>query len=601
MTSRLSNPKVAVSVVYVATFFMFILDSTVVTVALPTLRSDFHTSTEAVSSVVTAYLVTLAVAMPAAAWLGDRCGSKRVLLAALAMFTAASALCGQASSLPELIAFRALQGVAGGLSIPVGTAMLYRIFPTAERIRATRLLTAPTLVAPALGPVLGGLLVDELSWRWIFYVNLPVGLAAMAFGLRYLPSSAGEVAPGRFDLPGFVLIGAGFPLAMYALANGPSDGWGTPPIFLSAAASVVLLTAFVLLELRTRTPLLQLRLLANRAYRVASGVVVVGGAGFLGVLFLAPLFLQNGLGYSALHSGLSTFTEAVGGIIGIQISTRLFRRVGPRPLMAGGLGSSGVFVAVAALVGPSTAVWAMPVLIFFIGTSFGFAMAPSQVTALATISMAETAQAATLFSVNRQAGSAIGVALIATCLGLVHSYHWCFALAAVILLAGSFTGARIRKSDALPAMAAPEPAAAQPSVALDLALARVLQVAFDRFDLGGQRTGYPRPQVGLEHQADPRRPGRDGGHGLLHHGHGLVPVALDRGEHGVGPVRQPALAYHPHRLGHGLADRLTHPERRHRKRDKHLSHTPSVVSAWAASRSRHEHLYFMKMPGQIGP
>jgi len=461
MTRGPGNPKVAVSVVYVATYFMFILDSTIVTVALPTLRSDFHTSTSAVSSVVTAYLVTLAVAMPVAAWLGDRYGSKRVLVSALALFTAASVLCGVAGSLAELIAFRAVQGIAGGVSLPIGSAMLYRIYPAAERIRATRLLTAPTLVAPALGPVLGGLLVDELSWRWIFYVNLPIGLAAMAFGLRYLPAAVGEAPPGRFDLPGFLLIGAGFPVAMYALSDGPADGWGTPRIYGSAAAAVVLLTAFVLLELRVASPLLQLRLLANRGYRVATGVVVVGGAGFLGLLFLAPLFLQNGLGFSALHSGLSTFTEAVGGIIGIQISTRLFRRVGPRPLMAGGLGASAVFAALAAFAGPSTAAWAIPLLFLCIGTSFGFAMAPSQATALATISLAQTAQAATVFSVTRQGGAALGVALMATCLELLHNYHWCFAVAATVLVAGSCAGSVIRKSDALPAMAAPAPAVAE--------------------------------------------------------------------------------------------------------------------------------------------
>jgi EmrB/QacA subfamily drug resistance transporter len=454
MTWRPGNPKVAISVVYVATFFMYILDSTVVTVALPTLRNDFHTSTAAVSSVVTGYLVTIAVAMPAAAWLGDRCGAKRVLLAALALFTTASALCGLATSLPELIAFRALQGVAAGLSLPVGSAMLFRIYPTAERIRATRLLTAPALVAPALGPVLGGLLVDELSWRWIFYVNLPIGLAALAFGLRYLPAHSGEVPPGAFDVYGFLLVGAGFPLLTYALADGPADGWGTPAVYLSAVAAVVLLTVFAVLELRVRSPLLRLRLLAGRPYRVASLVTVVGGAGFLGTLFLAPLFLQNGLGFTALHSGLSTFTEAIGGIIGIQISSRLFRRVGPRPLMTGGLGSAAVFVAVIACVGPSAASWAMPVLMLCTGLSFGFAMAPSQATALAMISMADTAQAATLFTVTRQAGGALGVALTATCLALLGSYHWSFVVGAVVLVAGSVAGSRIRKSDALPAMAA---------------------------------------------------------------------------------------------------------------------------------------------------
>jgi EmrB/QacA subfamily drug resistance transporter len=568
MTWRPGNPKVAVSVVYVATFFMYILDSTIVTVALPTLRNDFHTSTGAVSSVVTGYLVTLAVAMPAAAWLGDRFGSKRVLLAALALFTVASALCGLAHSLPSLIAFRALQGIAGGLSLPVGSAMLFRIYPTAERIRATRLLTAPTLVAPALGPVLGGLLVDELSWRWIFYVNLPIGAAALAFGLRYLPAFSGEVAPGRFDVLGFVLAGAGFPLAMYALAEGPAGGWGSPAVYLSGVVAVVLLIVFAALELKVSAPLLQLRLLANRAYRVASGVTVVGGAGFLGVLFLAPLYLQNGLGFTALHSGLSTFTEAIGGMIGIQISSRLFRTVGPRPLMTGGLGSAGLFVAVAALVGPSTAVWAMPVLIFFTGMSFGFAMAPSQATALATITIAETAQATTLFSVNRQAGSALGVALIATCLELLHSYHWCFLVAAVVLVGGSFTGSRIRKSDALPAMAA--------VLLFGLVLG---QEPLDRLDLGGERAGHPGPQVGLEHQADPGCLFRYRLDRLLDHRHRLVPVTLDRGEHGVGPVRQAARPYHPHRLGHGLPDRLTHPERCHRKRDKHAPHAPFVLRA----------------------
>jgi len=458
------NQKTAVSVVFVATMFMYILDSTVVNVALPTLRGDFHTSTASVSSVVSGYLVTLAVAMPAAAWLGDRYGGKRVLLAALAVFTVASTLCGLAASLPELVAFRALQGIAAGISLPVGTAMLYRTFPPAERIRATRVLMVPTLIAPALGPVLGGLLVDQLSWRWIFYVNVPVGAVALTFGLRYLAAQP-EEAPGRFDLPGFLLVGAGFPLALYTLTDGAEAGWGSPPIVAAGLAALVLLGAFVAVEQRAAAPLLRLRLLAHRPYRVANLVMVVGGGAFLGTLFLVPLFLQNGLGFNPLNSGLSTCTEAIGGIIGIQASSALFPRTGPRPLMTGGLAGAACAVAVMAVVGPSAARWAIPALMFLTGMGFGCAMAPGQATSLATISRAETAQATTLTSVMRQAGSAVGVALVATCLAAMHpvrldltGYHVSFGIAAAAMVAGACAGWRVRRADALPAMA-PRPEA----------------------------------------------------------------------------------------------------------------------------------------------
>jgi EmrB/QacA subfamily drug resistance transporter len=472
MTKRAANPKLAVSVVYVATFFMFILDSTVVNVALPTLRVDFHTSAAAVSSVVTSYLVALAVAMPAAGWLGDRLGSRRVLLTALTAFTLASALCGVASGLGMLVAFRALQGAAGGISLPVGTAMLYRTFPPAERIRATRVLMVPTLIAPALGPVLGGLLVDELSWRWIFYANVPIGVFVLIYGLRFLAPHR-QAPPGPFDGRGFVLVATGFPLAMYALTDGSVSGWGSPPIVAAAAAAVVLLALFVRVCLRSRSPVLRLRLLAERGYRTANLVVTVGGAGFLGILFLAPVFLQNGLGFTALHSGLSTFTEAVGGMAGIQVSSRLFPRTGPRPLMGGGLAGAAVFVGLMAFVGAAQASWAMPLLMLGTGTAFAFAMAPGQVTALAGISAQALAQATTLTSVLRQAGSAAGVALVATCLALLHpgtglhagagslnAYHVSFGVGCLVLACGSVIGWRIRRSDALAAMVAapPEPA-----------------------------------------------------------------------------------------------------------------------------------------------
>src|SRR6201995_3314961 len=194
------NQKFVVGTVFVSAMFMNIMDITIVNVALPTIGRDFHIDPTAVDGVVIAYLVSLAVFIPASGWLGDRFGGKRVLLVAIVVFTAASALCGLASSLGELVAFRILQGAGGGMLAPVGMAMLFRVFPPEERIRASAILTVPTTFAPALGPVLGGLLVTDLSWRWVFYVNVPIGIAAFTFGALFLKVNA-QAEPGRFDLP----------------------------------------------------------------------------------------------------------------------------------------------------------------------------------------------------------------------------------------------------------------------------------------------------------------------------------------------------------------------------------------------------------------
>ncbi|MGH9029186.1 MAG: MFS transporter, partial [Acidimicrobiales bacterium] len=185
----------------------------IVTVALPTLGRQFHTSSEAADGVVIAYLVSLAVFIPTSGWLGDRLGGRRVLLGSIVVFVASSALCGTATSLGGLVVFRVLQGVGGGLMTPVGMAMLWRVFPPAERVRASSILVIPTALAPAIGPVLGGLLVTDVSWRWVFYVNVPIGLLALAFGLVFLVDQRLDDA-GSFDLAGFGFAGIGLGLLM---------------------------------------------------------------------------------------------------------------------------------------------------------------------------------------------------------------------------------------------------------------------------------------------------------------------------------------------------------------------------------------------------
>ena len=466
---RSVNQKVVVSAVFVAAMFMNIMDSTVINVALPTLSRYFAVPIGSVSGVVTAYLVTLAVAMPASGWIGDRFGGRNVLLAAITVFTAASALCGLATSLPELVAFRALQGLGGGTLVPVGMTMITRAFPPAERIKANQVLIVPTLLAPALGPVIGGILVDGLSWRWIFYVNLPVGLAAVAVGALFLPAGS-EHPAGRFDLRGFLLVGAGFPLTMYALSTGSSSGWGSATVLGTGLPGLALLALFIVVEQRVAEPLLHLRLYRDRLFRITSLQLAFAGGGFMGTLFLVPLLLQSGLGFSALHSGLSTFTEAFGGMTGVQLSTRLYKRVGPRRLMTAGMCGTVITIGLMALAGPSDAFWMIPLLMFFTGCSFGFAMPSSQTANMATVTPAETGHASTLQNAVRQAGGATGVALLGTVLAATAAgardlagYHLAFVAAAILMAVGVVASTFVNDADAAPTMAAtPTDASAAP-------------------------------------------------------------------------------------------------------------------------------------------
>jgi EmrB/QacA subfamily drug resistance transporter len=459
--ARISQ-KVAVGVVFVAAMFMSIMDVTIVNVALPTIGRDFGVSATAVDSISIAFLVSLAVFIPASGWLGDRLGGKRVLLAAIAVFTAASALCGLASSLGELVAFRILQGAGGGMLAPVGMAMLYRVFPPEERIRAAAILTVPTTFAPALGPVLGGLLVTGLSWRWVFYVNLPIGVAAFAFGAVFLRQSA-QARPGRFDLAGFLLSGLGLGLLMYGVAEGPNLGWHATQVRAAIAVGVVLLAAMVVVELRSAAPMVDLRLLKNRLFRAGNGVMVLASVAFLGTLYAISLYYQDGRGLSALGSGLSTFPEALGVMCGAQLASRvLYPRLGPRRHITIGLIGTAASIALLALMGPQTSLWWARLVMFALGVSMGQVFVPVQAAAFATITPAATGRASTMFNAIRQLGGAVGVAVLTTVIvfaGPVHlagghavanltAYRAAFLAAAAICLSAVACSLSIRDADA---------------------------------------------------------------------------------------------------------------------------------------------------------
>ncbi len=472
------NPKISVSIIFVTAMFMSIMDSTIVNVALPALSHQFNAVGTSIDAIVVGYLVSLAIIIPASGWLGDRFGTKRIFLTALALFTLSSALCGLAPNLPLLIAFRVLQGIGGGALTPVGTAILYRTFPPAERIQVSRVLIIPTVLAPAAGPIIGGFLVVALSWHWVFYVNVPIGIAAFLFGLFFLPEHIEETSH-KFDIPGFLLAGIGLALTMYALSEGPNYGWTSPDILISLCIGIIGLVIFVFVELRSTHPILDLRLFSNRIFRTTNLVSFFSAAGFLGLLYATPLFLQQARGVSALVSGLTTFPEAVGVLISSQIVARIYPNIGPRRLIVGGLTSAAIFMALMTIIGSETSLWLMRALMFLVGAGMAFSFTSVQGASFATISSAQTGQASALFNAQRQIGSSIGVALLSSvmsAIGLVYrgtngatlpnyaAYHAAFIASAAIVLLAAGIGLFVRDKDAASTMQSKKQQAQQRTV-----------------------------------------------------------------------------------------------------------------------------------------
>ncbi|WP_426445434.1 DHA2 family efflux MFS transporter permease subunit [Paenibacillus sp. S-38] len=397
--------------VYVAAMFLVAMDATIVNVALLTIGSELQVPPARTGSINIGYLIAVALTLPVAGWLGDRFGVKRVLLSAITLFTAASVCCGLAVSLEQLTLFRIIQGAGGGLVAPVGMAMLFRAFPPQVRAKVSRSLILPIAAAPAVGPVIGGFLVDELSWRWCFYLNVPVGLAAVLLG-GLLLRAEGQPSAGRLHLPGLLLSGPGFAMVIYALTQGTFLGWTSPAILTSGFGGLVMLAALVFTQLRASQPLLQLRLIGDRLFRTAGLIAFCLSAGLLGMLYVFPLMYQDVYGASALASGLTTFPEALGLMAASQLMPWSNRRLGPRRLMVISLFGAVILFALMCLVRSDTSPWLIRVLMFAGGFTLGHAVGAVQLLAFARMPGPSMGQASTLYQVLNRLGSALGVALL---------------------------------------------------------------------------------------------------------------------------------------------------------------------------------------------
>lgn len=460
--------KWIVAVVYVCALFLDILDSTIVNVALVRISGDLHS--DAVEWIVLGYTISLAIWIPAAGWLGDRIGTKRTFLFALGVFTIGSGLCALAQSVPQLIAFRVLQGVGGGMLTPVGMAMLFRAFPPNERAKAASVVMVPMLAAPALGPIIGGFLVTHGDWRWIFLMNLPIGVPAFIFGRRYLQEHREETA-GSFDLLGFVLAGTGLAALVFSLSEGPRAGWDSWTVIGSAIGAVVALTAMVVVELRVHNPMIDLRLLNNRLFRQCNVVGLFSGASFIGVIFLMPQYLQLVRGQDAFHSGLTTFPQAIGVMLSSQIAARLYPKIGPRRMISFGMFASAAVIILFVTLDEHTDLWLIRAMLLLRGLMMGFAFVPMQAASYATIRPQDNGRASSLFSTQRQMAASLGVAIMASVAisfsplvakardaAELHQallgYRWAFAVAVIIAIGGGFAALFINDRDAAPSMAA---------------------------------------------------------------------------------------------------------------------------------------------------
>ncbi len=403
-----------VMAVYIVGLFMTIIDGTIVNVALPTLARAFEVSSTDIEWVAIAYLLALAAAIPAAGWLADRYGSKRMFGVALTVFVVGSGLCGAAPSLTLLVAFRILQGLGAGLITPIGSAMLFRAFSLEERSTATVGVLSVAVVAPAIGPVLGGILVDNTSWRWIFLVNLPIGAFALALAVAWLREEIQETA-GPLDVRGLVLSASGVSLLIYGLSTGTENGWLSAGTLAAGVLGASAIVALVVVELRIERPMLQLRLFADRLFRAVNIAASMVYAGFFGWIFVLPLYLQTLRGFSATQSGLAAAPQAVAiFIVSNLLGKRMYRAVGPRRLMVFGSSATAVATASFGFAGLDTPLWQIAAGSFVRGATIGMVFVSIQTAVYASISNADTARATSLFNTQRQISFAIGVALAAS-------------------------------------------------------------------------------------------------------------------------------------------------------------------------------------------
>jgi len=388
------------------------VDNTIVNVALPSIQRQLHASVSGLQWVVDAYTLVLASFLILAGSTADRLGRRSTFQAGLATFTAGSLLCSLAPSLGWLVAFRMLQAIGGSMLNPVAMSIIVNTFTDrAERARAIGIWGAAIGVSLALGPVVGGLLIASAGWRGIFWVNIPVGVAAIVLTALFVPESRAP-RPRRLDPAGQVLIIAILASLVYGIIEGPKHGWASAEIIGCFCVSAVALAALLVIEPRRREPLLDLRFFRSAPFSGATVIAVSAFAALGGFLFLNTLYLQDVRGYSALHAGLLTLPLATVTVIFAPLSGRIISTRGPRgPLLAAGVCMTLAALMLTRLTGSTPVGWLLASYLIF-GIGFGLVNAPITNTAVSGMPRAQAGVAAAVASTSRQVGQSLGVAVV---------------------------------------------------------------------------------------------------------------------------------------------------------------------------------------------
>jgi DHA2 family multidrug resistance protein len=425
------NPWLIAVSVMLATV-MEVLDTSVANVALPHISGNLSATTEEATWVLTSYLISNAIILPATSWIGKFIGRKRFLIICIVIFTGASALCGAAPNLTVLIIARILQGMGGGALQPIAQAVLLESFPPAKRGAAMALYGMGVVVAPIIGPTLGGWITDNYSWRWIFYINLPIGAIAAFMANTFVedPPYLKDQKPGRIDYIGFGMMALGLACLELTLDLGQQKDWfASSFIVFTAISSTVLIISFVIWELYTPEPIVNLRVFLNRNFAVGCALIATVGVVLYGSTALLPLFLQTLLGYPAVESGMTVSPRGIGAIVSMVIVGRLISRLDSRYLIAFGFCvltiSTYMFVGLNLYIAQSNIIY--PMLIS--GFAMGFVFVPLTTMTMATLPQDQIGNASGIYNLMRNTGGSVGISILAFLLARGSQVHQAYLTA----------------------------------------------------------------------------------------------------------------------------------------------------------------------------
>jgi DHA2 family multidrug resistance protein len=402
--------------------FMTMLDSTIVNIALPRITSVFGVSVDQGQLVITSYMLALAVIMPATGYLSDTFGTKRLFLITMALFTGGSLLCGLAWNNTSLIAFRVIQGLGGGMMSPLGMTMLFKAVPVRERNSIMGIYGLPLILAPVLGPTVGGYLVEYVDWRVIFTLNVPIGIVGILLGSAWLRETE-RIKGLKFDLRGFLLSAVGFSALLLGLSDAGTDGWTSPGILARFAIGGVCLVAWVWVELTDDQPLLELRLFKDRTFALAMLVNFVLTVGMFGGQLLVPLFLQSFRGLGAAETGLITMTQALAMLPMMPLVGRLADRFGTRTILLVGLPLVAISMWQFSGLTLDTSDSQLRLWLAARGITMGLVMMPAMTAALNTVPHELTSRGSSLTNVMRQVFGSFGTAIFVTLLQSRQTFH----------------------------------------------------------------------------------------------------------------------------------------------------------------------------------